>query len=144
MPLYKALSCDAFIGDNYTRSEYRQHLLIFIQAIKRGTRNPRHRAASLRLLNKNLTTHTLTSYLSKIKLCSDYYFKQDAASAGQRVHDAGDKATIKYINNSYRRAEYWFARTCFKCFIVSGINKWGRCMARCFSLPHDCSAWQFN
>lgn len=108
-PLYKALSCDAFIRDNYTRSEYRQHLLIFIQAIKRWTRNLWHRTlptAAPRPRNKNLTPHTLTSYLSKIKLCSDYYFKQDAASAGQRVHDAGDKATIKYINNSYRRTKY--------------------------------------
>lgn len=32
--------------------------------------------------------------------------------------DAGDKATIKYINNSCGEREYWFARTCLKCFIV--------------------------
>lgn len=79
--LYKALSCAAFVEDNYTRSEYRQHLLIFTQAIKRWPRNPRH-------YTKTSTHPTLTSYLSKIKLCSDYYFKSKrwrrAASAGGR------------------------------------------------------------
>lgn len=60
------------------------------------------------------------------------------------IGDARDKATIKYINNSYRQREYWFARTCFKCFIVKALINGSRCMAiatlrRCITAD-----WQFN
>lgn len=118
--------CAAFARDNYQRLKYQQRHFMYIRLVKWGSRysrTPRHGAARTGPA-KNAADHLFV----KNKIMFWLLFQERLPVSAARDRDARDKATIKYINNSYRQREYWFTRTCFKCFIVGGINKWGRCI----------------
>lgn len=102
-------------------------LLMFIQAIneREQSRHPWQAAPG----HTKTCPAAMPSYLSKIKLCSDYYFK-NTWHPPARGRDQRDNATIKYINNSFRTASIDSQKRVSNALLL-GINKWSRCMACC-------------
>lgn len=72
---------------------------MFIQAIKRQTKNLRHGRHSRSC--KNLTTPNADQLFVKNKIMFGLLFQDDSRGIRSENSDAPDKPTINHINNSY-------------------------------------------